>query len=197
MKRGILAAALIGSALMLTGCGGFNPEVTGVSIGKNGKITEVIRESFDASYYDEKELESLIDSEIETYNAANGEDSVRKRSLKIKDGIAKVRLTYADSEDYAAFNSVGFYVGSIGGAIQAGYAFEGSFYPVSKGKADETQTVWGSSLMTGTKYSSVVVNEALLIDVPGEIKYVSDNVKVTGKSEAVTESTETAYVLYE
>ena len=51
--------------------------------------------------------------------------------------------------------------------------------------------------MSGTNYKTVVVSEALLVDVPGKICYVSDGVKVTGKSEAVTEDSNVAYILYE
>ena len=51
--------------------------------------------------------------------------------------------------------------------------------------------------MSGKNYKTIVVNEALLVDVPGTICYVSEGVKVTGKSEAVTENTDTSYILYE
>ena len=51
--------------------------------------------------------------------------------------------------------------------------------------------------MTGKNYQTVVIEEALLVEVPGNIKYVSENMKVTGKSTAVLEETGRAYVLYE
>ena len=197
MKRGIIFAAALSAGCLLTGCSSFSPEVTGVSIGKSGRITEVVLESFDASHYNEEELKQTVESEIAAYNSSHGEKSVRKKSLKVKDGQAQMMLVYETGQDYAQFNDVGFYVGDINGAIQAGYAFEGSFLPVSEGKAVEGSNVWGSSLMSGTNYKTIVVNEPLLVDVPGRICYVSENVKVTGKSEAVTETKDTAYILYE
>ena len=63
--------------------------------------------------------------------------------------------------------------------------------------AADGSSIWGSSLMSGKTYKTIVVNEALLVDVPGTICYVSEGVKVTGKSEAVTENTDTSYILYE
>ena len=174
-----------------------SPEVTGVSVSKNGTVTEVVRENFDASYYSEEELKNTVESEITDYNSSHTDKAVKKKSLKIKDGEAQMRMVYDSWQDYAGFNHVGFYVGDINGAIQAGYAFEGTFSPVTDGKAAEGSSVWGSSLMSGTNYKTIVVNEALLVDVPGKICYVSDGVKVTGKSEAVTENTDTAYILYE
>lgn len=200
MKRGFVLTAVIGLSCFLTGCSslaGFSPDVTGVSISKNGKVTEVVMESFDASYYNEEELQSQVESEITEYNSTHGDKAIRKKSLKIKDQEAQMRLVYDSYQDYADFNHVGFYVGDINGAIQAGYAFEGSFLPVSDGKTAEGSNVWGSSLMSGKNYKTIVVNEPLQIDVPGTICYVSDGVKVTGKSEAVTENTDTAYILYE
>lgn len=196
MKRGIVLVALFSAGCLLTGCSSFSPEVTGVSVSKNGTITQVVRENFGEAYYSDEELKNVIDNEVEAYNSANGEKSVRKKRLKIKDQTAELTMSYASYEDYAKFNSIGFYVGDINGAIQAGFAFEGSFYPVSEGKSLEN-TVWGSSLMSGKNYKTIVITEALLVEVPGTIAYVSDNVKVTGKSEAVTEEAGTAYILYE
>ena len=200
MKRSFLLATVISASCFLTGCSilaGFSPEVSGVSVSKNGRITEVVRESFDASYYNEEELQSQIESEISDYNSSHDDKSVKKKSLKVENGEAQLRMVYDSYQDYAQFNHVGFYVGDINGAIQAGYAFEGSFLPVSDGKTAEGSSIWGSSLMSGKNYKTIVVNEALLVDVPGTICYVSEGVKVTGKSEAVTENTDTSYILYE
>ena len=200
MKRGFLLATVISASCFLTGCSilaGFSPEVSGVSVSKNGRITEVVRESFDASYYNEEELQSQIESEISDYNSSHDDKSVKKKSLKVENGEAQLRMVYDSYQDYAQFNHVGFYVGDINGAIQAGYAFEGSFLPVSDGKTADGSSIWGSSLMSGKNYKTIVVNEALLVDVPGTICYVSEGVKVTGKSEAVTENTDTFYILYE
>jgi len=197
MKRGRLIAALICAACILTGCGGFSPEVTGVSIDKKGRITQVVRESFDKDYYDKKEVEGEISSAVKTYNEAAGGKKVKKKGFSVKNGVAVLSMTYASAKDYADFNDIGFYVGDILGAVQAGHAFEGKFLKVSDGKAEAEASVWGSQIMTGKNYQTVVIEEALLVEVPGNIKYVSENMKVTGKSTAVLEETGRAYVLYE
>ncbi|MGN0355245.1 MAG: hypothetical protein ACI4EI_09260 [Muricoprocola sp.] len=197
MKRGRWVAAVLVSGCLLTGCSSFSPEVTGISINKKGGISEVVRESFDASYYSEAELEQEIDTAIGLYTSENGSKTVKKKSLSVKNGEAVLKMEYASDKDYAEFNNVGFYLGNISGAIQAGYPFDGSFYQVVLGKIDDSNTVWGSSIMSGTNYKTVVVSEPLLVEVPGTIHYVSENVKVRDKSTAVTESTEVAYILYE
>lgn len=197
MKRGFLAAVLIAAGCMLTGCGGFSPEISGISISKDGTVTECAIENFEESYYDKDELESEISAAVQTYNDEAGTKAVKKKSFRVKDGIATLNMTYASAEDYASFNDVDLYVGDILGAVQAGYAFSGQFYEVSGSKIKEDAPVWGSQIMTGTNYNTVAVREALLIEVPGTIKYVSGNVKVKDKHTAVIEEAEEAYVLYE
>lgn len=200
MKRGRFLAVLLCMAGALTGCGivdGFSPEVSGISIDKKGGITEVVRENFDQSYYSEDELESEIAKEIEEYNTQAGDKAVKEKGLKIKNGVAQLKMTYASSEDYANFNRVDFFTGNIIGAVQAGYMFEGSFWPVSDGKIQEDSAVWGSEIISGTNYQVVAVKGPLLVEVPGKIVYVSSNVKVTDKSTGVVEETSKAYIIYE
>ena len=197
MKRGCLAATVLIFACVLTGCGGFSPEVTGISINKNGTVTEVVRENFDQDYYSKKELEEEIKAEVKSYNKDTGTKSVKKTGFSVKNGIAKLSMTYATAKDYAAFNNVGFYAGDILGAVQSGYAFEGTFVQVSNGKIQEGETTWGSQIMSGTNYQTVVIEEPLLVEVPGTIVYVSENMKVTDKSTAVLEESGTGYVLYQ
>lgn len=198
MKRGWrLFAAGVFAALLLTGCSNFSPEMSGISIGKKGTVTEVSIENFDKDYYDKSELESEITASIEAYNSTAGSKAVKKNSFSVKDGVAKLRITYASASDYAEFNNVDLYVGDIQGAVQAGYAFEGQFYEVSDGTAKEDTAIWGSQIMTGTNYNTVAVREALLIEVPGTIRYVSANVQVKDSSTAVIAENETAYILYE
>ena len=113
MKRGYLLATLLGFCCFLTGCSmleGFSPEVTGVSVSKNGTVTEVVMESFDASYYSAEELKSAVESEITDYNSSHGDKAVKKKSLEVKDGEAQMRLVYDSYQDYAGFNNVDFYV---------------------------------------------------------------------------------------
>lgn len=197
MKRGRFAAILLCAGCMLTACGGFSTEISGISISKKGAVTEKAIENFDKDYYNKEELEQKIAAEIESYNSAAGKNAVKKKSFRVKDGVATLNMTYETAKDYADFNGVDLYVGDIQGAVQAGYAFEGKFAEVSGGKVSEGNLLWGSQIMTGKNYNTIAVREALLIEVPGTIKYVSENVKVKDKSTAVIEEDATAYILYE
>ena len=138
-----------------------------------------------------------IDAQVEGYNAAAGAKAVRKRGFSVKNDVAQLKMTYASAADYAKFNGIDLYVGDIPGAVQAGYTFDGQFAEVSNGTVREGNAIWGSQIMTGSNYHTVAVREPLLVEVPGTIRYVSRNVKVTDKSTAVIEEKQTAYILYE
>lgn len=197
MKKGCVYGFVLCLGLTLTGCSSFSPAVSGISIDKKGAVKEFVREDFSQSYYDKGELEEELDAEIRSYNDSAGTKAVKKQSFRVKEGIAQLRMTYASTKDYAEFNHLDFYAGDIQGAVQAGYAFEGKFAEVIDGKAAQEAQVWGSAIMTGKNYQTVALRQAMLVEVPGTIKYVSENVKVTDKSTAVIEENETAYILYE
>lgn len=196
MKRGHLLAVLLCAGCMLTGCSSFSPDVSGISIDKKGEITEVVREMFDESVYSKEELESQLGTEVAEYNAQAGAEVVKEKKLQIKDGVAVLKMTYASSKDYAAFNNLDFFSGDIIGAVQAGYMFEGSFYKVEKGTVDQSSSVWGSGIISGTNDRVAVFEGPLLVEVPGEIVYVSSNIQVTDKSTAVGSQSARGYVVY-
>lgn len=197
MKKGCVTGLVLCLGLSLTGCSSFSPAVSGISIDKKGAVTEYVREDFSQSYYDKGEMEEELGAEIKSYNEAVGTKAVKKQSLSVKEGIAQLRMTYASTKDYAEFNHLDFYAGDIQGAVQAGYAFEGKFAEVTDGVKAQEALVWGSAIMTGQNYQTVALRQAMLVEVPGTIRYVSENVKVTDKSTAVIEENETAYILYE
>lgn len=197
MRRGRFLAVLLCTCCLLTGCSGFSPEISGIKIDKKGRVTEVVRENFNQSYYSEDELKAQLTNEVEAYNSQAGDKAVKSKGLKVKNGVAELTMNYATFQDYASFNQVDFYVGDVIGAIQAGYMFEGSFRTVSGGKVNEESAVWGSEIIGGKNYNAVIVKGPLLVEVPGSIVYVSENVKVTDKSTVVVDEASRAYILYE
>ncbi len=198
MKKAIYLAGLLSvGCLMMTGCQRFAPEVTGISISDKNVVRQVIKENFDASGYSEEELTSQIEYEINAYNDKAEVKSVKSNKLKIKDGVAEITLTYATPKDFAAFNNEDFYVGDMYGAIQNGYTFQGAFQEVEDG-AVVTEGIWGSKLMSsGENFKTVVVSEPTAVQVPGKIKYISDNMKISGPSIAVAETSDLSYIMYE
>ena len=75
--------------------------VSSLSIEKDGSISSTIIEDFFESYYDEDGLKSMIESLIDEYKAENASAQIKLKSCKVKDGVANVRMDYADYQAYA------------------------------------------------------------------------------------------------
>ena len=192
-KGTALAAAGI---FLLGGCGVLGREeyvpreADAVSIQEDGTVTERVSEELDESYYDETELEGMIASEVSEYNRENGEDSVAVTKMEIQDGKADLTLTFASGEDFASFNNVEFYYGSIINAQLAGYLFDTEFKQVRDGVV-VGGTVSGSKALRDMSAQVLIVEAPMEVEVPGTILYTSVNsevlservVNATGESE--------------
>ena len=91
-------------------------------------------ESLDQSYYDETELKSYVDAEVKDYTAEHGKNAVEVESLKVEDGVAKLKMKYKTPEDYTAFNGIELYQGKVVASLAAGYVYDGEFARVEEGK---------------------------------------------------------------
>lgn len=180
-KRGILAIT-IGLMCLLSGCSKFSPDESAVSVNKNGDITGVAVENLDKDYYDETELDSMVQKEVDGYVAKNGKGSVKLGKLKVSEKKAKLEMSYASPKDYAQFNKVQFYVGKVSDAEQAGGTFSGRFKSVEDGKIVKSGLT--NKDVMGKDYQVVVLEESVLVQVPGNILFVSDNVDVKSKNQA-------------
>ncbi|MCR5357222.1 MAG: hypothetical protein K6E63_07435, partial [Lachnospiraceae bacterium] len=108
--------------IMTAGCSkGEELSETTVSIDNKGVITHSIVESFDKDYYNEDELRSIIDAEVEEYGKEREKDCAKLESLEIKDGTATARMRFATYSDYAGFNDVDFFYGTVEEAIEKDY----------------------------------------------------------------------------
>lgn len=181
MKKSRLWTGVVLAACLLAGCsGGFSPDETGVSLGKDGKVKSVAIEQMDKDYYNEGELKSMIDSSVAEYNG--GGEKVKLESFEVKDKKATLSLEFGSAADYAAFNNVTFFAGSVQDAQTAGYDFKADFLAVDKGKTKSKEET-GQAALSGDK-KVVILEEPMLVEVPGNIIFVSSNVEVTGKKEA-------------
>ena len=120
---------------LLSGCGtSLEGEESVVYVGKKGVIESLDVESLDQSYYDETELKSYVDAEVEDYTAEHGKNAVEVESLKVEDGVAKLKMKYKTPEDYTAFNGIELYQGKVVASLAAGYVYDGEFARVEEGK---------------------------------------------------------------
>lgn len=225
-KTAGLCPAFIIAALFLSGCGKASMDVDAntLYVGSDGKLTEVIVEDFGKDYYDEDELKTYIDDAVESYQSESGKSDVAVKKYEVKDQIAKLLMEYDSSDSYAAFNKTEIYVGTVLKAQAAGYEFDVNFYtPEQSGeesaKTEDAQDESTEEVAANTGDAAVSVsadtvlgednNRVLIlkqdtnVQVKGEILYVSDHVKVTGKNTAAVygegaDSTDAglAYIIY-
>lgn len=121
----------------LAGCGSENtPEISSVSIGKDGVITHQIVGGFEENY-DMDEIEKLASERVAEYCADNGADSVTLESVEKTDGKVLISLNYATDHDYKDFNHREMFVGTIAEADEQGYQLEKVAFVSADGKPTE------------------------------------------------------------
>ena len=199
MRAGKIASvAVLGlGVILLGGCDTLDQqqkwepqEDAAISIDKDGVITEYVKDTLDESYYSASELEKMITSDVADYNSRHGENAIQVKSYEASDD-AKVRLVmeYATADDYATFNNVEFYSGSLINAQLEGYLFDGHFKKIKNGVVQESD-VSGSEVIKKMAAEVLIVTAPLEVHVPGSVLYTtsnaevlaSDDVNATGKT---------------
>lgn len=190
----VAVLSLFLGTLALTACNAVEGE-SSVSLLKDGAVKATIVEDFDKSYYDKDELQQMILEEVVSYNRQLGEDAVSVDKVSVENGVARVEMTYADSESYAAFNDGVFFLGPVSGAQKAGYDLNKVFISSS----DQLVTAGMSDIleMSDAKILITDMKEPVVLD--GKAVYVSSNVETDKKCKTVSfdeTSDEMAYIIY-
>ena len=189
-KRIALVALLTGSMLLLGGCeqlketGWLEQEETwkpagnaAVSVTRDGQITEYLKDTLDEAYYSAAELQKMITAEVAEYNSQNGADSIVVEDFTAEGSKVQVTLTYQSAADYAEFNRVECYSGSMIGAQMAGYLFDTDFYRVRDGSVQETP-VSGSAVYRNMAAEVLIITAPLEVHVPGTVVMTSANAQM-------------------
>ncbi len=183
VKKGKALLVLISFiTFLMTGCAGESDDQndTTLYISSKGEITHHIVESFDKSYYNEDELRNGINEQIEEYCKDKGDDSpVKLKELKILDGVATAELTFKDYSDYAAFNEVELFYGTIREAMEANYPTD-----VTLKSVEDNETIGKYEFEALADNKIIVTGESLLIRTPEKIAYTTANIDVIDKTTA-------------
>lgn len=190
VQIGLLSALAV---TLLTGCGTeFSADKDTVYVQKKGTVKGANVADFDKDYYDETELSDFITDTVNTYVAKAGEGTVEIQEFGVENGIAHVYLNYAGADDYAEFNGVEFYAGTVLDAKAEGYDIPDAFTAVT-----DNETTWDAE---GNKI--VIIGQQTQVQVDGTILFVSPNASATGKSTAdviydiLDEEAQPAYIVY-
>lgn len=190
MRVGVL---LVLTAAVLGGCGKeFSADTDTVYVQKKGTIKGANVAAFDKEYYDEAELEGFINDTVDTYVAKAGEGTVAVTSFAVEDGTAHVYLDYAGADDYAQFNGIDFYAGTVLEAKADGYDIPDAFTAVT-----DKETTWDAE-----DNKIVIVGQQTQVRVDGTILFVSSNANAVDKNAAdvtydiLDEEAQPAYIVY-
>lgn len=190
VQIGLLGALAV---VLLTGCGAeFSADKDTVYVQKKGTVKGANVAAFDKDYYEETELSDFITDTVDTYVAKAGEGTVSIQEFAVEDGVAHVYLDYAGAADYAEFNGVEFYAGTVLDAKADGYEIPDAFTAVT-----DAETTWDAQ-----ENKIVIIGQQTQVQVDGTILFVSANVSATGKNTAdvtydiLDEEAEPAYIVY-
>lgn len=178
MKIGKLFAAACTLLILLSGCQKkeeelWVPDSTAIQVSQDGRITETIIDRLTESYYSSTELQEMVNASVKDHTAAYGDGSVSVKEFAANGSDIRIVLEYAAAEDYAAFNNVRFYNGSMLGAQMEGYRFETSFQLVAKDGTVSEQKVPADGPVSHKEYQVLVTDRSHKVEVPGNIVYVS------------------------
>lgn len=178
MKR-LIGLCLIAAVLaaVLTACGGeLDAGRNTVYVQKKGKITEATVEPFDKGYYNQEELEAYVRERVENYAAEHGEKSVEMDKFEVADGVATLHINYAGYQDYADFNGVKMFAGTVPQALAAGFDFNTEFLEVEDGVLGDV--VDSGIVLADDTYKAVILSTKADVKVDGTVLFVSS--KYTG-----------------
>ncbi len=187
--RGVLlGAAALCITLTVTGCDTLDqivgvddwdkwtPDQTSLQISLSGSVTETIFETLDESYYDADELQDLIARSVRIYNTEHGVDSISVPAYSAENGKVYLVMSYQTPEDFASYNEVTFFNGSILNAQMSGLTFPDTFLEV-KGRS-ASDSVPSEEALSHKEYSIAVADTDHVVQVPGQIRYISENAEI-------------------
>lgn len=199
MRNGL---ALILTIVMLTmglaGCGSSGDSVvtdTTIELKKDGRVIHTIVEDFSEDYYDLQELQELIQSACDSYNASAGADAVTVSDMTEEEDVLTVRMAYKDAAAYAGFNKLALFAGTVKDAYNAGYDLDVTLYSIR----DDSESIGKEEILGMGEKHIAIVREAVDVKVWNKVLYASGDVLPTGDSKTVMvgDSSALTYIIFE
>ena len=212
MKKGQTAAAILLLALALNGCSSgtgktaFAPTETSLYVTKEGTVTSADVESYENDYYSADELKAYAEEMLAEFEHADQAGSSDKKAeiteCTVKDGTAKLLITFPDAEEYLRFaaeypdEESGIQVekldvATVEAGVEKGYIVGSTFYKAG----DEKTEVSAVDITKQKKLYVVCVEGSAKIQTDGAVQYVSDGVTLNGNT-AETPEGETSYIIF-
>ena len=183
MHKLSLAMLLLLMVSFLAGCGQKQTVAKEeLTITKNGQITSVLAEPFDKDYYELEELRDMIQLELSLYNREAGRQAIELENLEVVEGKCVAVLNYESAEDYAQYNEIPFFAGTVQEALDAGVNLS-----VTLKEAGKDSTIGRAEISAMQEYHLVVWYGDMPVVTPGKIRYYGDNLQLLGSKKIVAE----------
>ena len=174
-KKLKVCAFILAAASMFTGCGSDRtPEVSSLSIDKDGKVSHQIIGQFEQDYYEKDGLATLARERVEEYCTDNGEGKVVLGEVDEREGKVLIHVDYASDEDYSAFNNRTLFVGTLEEAEGQDYNLGYVAFISPKGQPMEI-----GGIEEPEKKKVVIIGmrptEELLVNTYGKVLYVNQS----------------------
>lgn len=161
-------------AFVMTGCGNeFEPTESMIHITSKGVVQSAVIESFEQPYYDFEELSDDVNDAVTMYCLDKNEGCIAVESLTKEGDTVSLIMNYQTVADYAEFNEVLLFAGTLAEAIEAGYQPD-SLYDAEGLSVDLDLEKMGALKV-------IVTEESICVQTNSKIRYVSDNVTVLDK----------------
>lgn len=181
MRRLSLTLLMLSMLFAMTGCGRKQADAeAGLTITKEGRITSVLAGSFEKEYYDVEELREMIQLEVAQYNQKAGRQGIELQSLELNGENCVAVLNYQSAEDYASYNEVPFFVGTVKEAVDAGVDLS-----VTLTAAGKDVAIGRAEIEAMEDYYLVVWYGDMPVATPGKICYYGDNLQILGSRKIV------------
>jgi len=172
-------------------------EETTLWVKPDGTWTEILKERLDQAYYDTKELKSLVDETVKTFNGENAPSQVTVDEFAVGENGISLTMTYTDAQAYALYNKVPAFEGSMLEAQMEGFLFLNDFRKVEDGVTG-SEVISNEEPLSHKEYQVLVTDLTHAVRMPEKIRYVSRNAAVTdwynvkpaGEEEAADEQAE-------
>lgn len=199
MRKLWLALLTLSMLFSMAGCGREQAApVAGVTVEKDGTITSVLMDSFEKEFYDLEDLRDMIQLEAATHNQEKGGERIRLESLEMNGSNCVAVMKYQSFEDYAEYNEVPFFSGTVKEAEDAGINLSVTWL-----QAGGNASMQWKEIEAAQDYRLVVWYGDMPAAVPGKIRYYSDNLTLADAKKAKPAQSDTAegesgpfYVIY-
>lgn len=181
MRKLSLTLLMFSMLFVMTGCGQEQADAeAGLTITKEGRITSVLVDSFEKDYYDVEELREMVQLEVSQYNQKAGKQAIELQSLELHGENCVAVLNYQSAEDYALYNEVPFFAGTVKEAAKAGVDLS-----VTLKEAGKDASIGRAEVEAMKDYYLVVWYGDMPVVTPGKIRYYGDNLQILGSKKIV------------